>query len=195
MLGPPGSGKTLLARSLPTVLPEMSRDEALEVTKIHSVSGLLPASSPLILDRPFRSPHYTISNAGLVGRRARAEAGRDNAESPGRAVLGRASRVRPHGAGGAEAADRGQGRHDQPGPGHRDVSGELHGGRTIATKLFGTLGRSSWTHSHWPLGMSSIPDSGPICDGPEGRTEPATASTTSPTLSRSIPNMRNIDKE
>ena len=67
MLGPPGSGKTLLARSLPTVLPEMSRDEALEVTKIYSVSGLLPASSPLILDRPFRSPHYTISNAGLVG--------------------------------------------------------------------------------------------------------------------------------
>ena len=64
----------------------------------------------------------------------------------------------------------------------------VHGGRTIATKLFGTLGRSSWTHSHWPLGMSSIPDSGPICDGPEGRTEPATASTTSPTLSRSIPN-------
>ena len=67
MLGPPGSGKTLLARSLPTVLPEMSRDEALEVTKIYSVSGLLPASSPLSLDRPFRSPHYTISNAGLVG--------------------------------------------------------------------------------------------------------------------------------
>ena len=64
----------------------------------------------------------------------------------------------------------------------------FHGGHTIATKLYGTLGRSSWTHSHWPLGMSSIPDSGPICDGPEGRTEPATASTTSPTLSRSIPN-------
>ena len=67
MTGPPGSGKTLLARSLPSILPEMTSDEALEVTKIYSVAGLLPAGSPLVLRRPFRSPHYTISNAGLVG--------------------------------------------------------------------------------------------------------------------------------
>ena len=67
MSGPPGSGKTLLARSLPYILPTMSRQEALDVTKIYSVSGLLPASSPLINERPFRAPHYTISNAGLVG--------------------------------------------------------------------------------------------------------------------------------
>ena len=65
--GPPGSGKTLLARSLPSILPTMTRQEALDVTKIYSVSGLLPASSPLINERPFRAPHYTISNAGLVG--------------------------------------------------------------------------------------------------------------------------------
>jgi len=67
MMGPPGSGKTLLARSLPLLLPPMTTEEALEVTKIYSVSGLLPADTPLIRQRPFRSPHYTISNAGLVG--------------------------------------------------------------------------------------------------------------------------------
>jgi magnesium chelatase family protein len=65
--GPPGSGKTLLARCLPSILPRMSPEEALEVTKVYSVSGALPSESPLVLQRPFRSPHYTISNAGLVG--------------------------------------------------------------------------------------------------------------------------------
>ena len=67
MMGPPGSGKTLLARSLPSLLPPMTSEEALEVTKIYSVSGLLPSNTPLLRERPFRSPHYTISNAGLVG--------------------------------------------------------------------------------------------------------------------------------
>ncbi len=67
MCGPPGSGKTLLARSLPSILPPMTIDEALEVTKIYSVSGLLPPDTPLLKQRPFRSPHYTVSNAGLVG--------------------------------------------------------------------------------------------------------------------------------
>ena len=65
--GPPGSGKTLLARCLPSILPPMSPAEALEVTKIYSVSGALPTDSPMIRRRPFRAPHYTISNAGLVG--------------------------------------------------------------------------------------------------------------------------------
>ena len=65
--GPPGSGKTLLARCLPSILPRMAQQEALEVTKIYSVNGVLPAGNPLVLQRPFRSPHYTISNAGLVG--------------------------------------------------------------------------------------------------------------------------------
>jgi magnesium chelatase family protein len=67
MMGPPGSGKTLLARSLPSILPPMTNEEALDVTKIYSVSGLLPQDTPLMTQRPFRSPHYTISNAGLVG--------------------------------------------------------------------------------------------------------------------------------
>ncbi len=67
MSGPPGSGKTMLARSLPSVLPSMTIEEALEVTKIYSVSGLLSSDVPLISQRPFRAPHYTISHAGLVG--------------------------------------------------------------------------------------------------------------------------------
>ncbi|HET7738545.1 MAG TPA: YifB family Mg chelatase-like AAA ATPase, partial [Tepidiformaceae bacterium] len=67
MRGPPGSGKTLLARAIPSILPPMTGDEALEVTRIYSVAGLLPAGASLITNRPFRSPHHTISNAGLVG--------------------------------------------------------------------------------------------------------------------------------
>ena len=67
MSGPPGSGKTMLARSLPSIMPAMTLVEALEVTKIYSVSGLLSQDTPLINQRPYRSPHYTISHAGLVG--------------------------------------------------------------------------------------------------------------------------------
>ncbi len=67
MSGPPGAGKTLLARALPGILPPMTIEEALEVTKIYSVAGLLPAQQPLLRQRPFRAPHHTISQAGLVG--------------------------------------------------------------------------------------------------------------------------------
>ncbi len=67
MIGPPGSGKTMLARRMPTVLPDMSLNEALETTKIHSVAGRLPADSALVATRPFRSPHHSISYAGLIG--------------------------------------------------------------------------------------------------------------------------------
>jgi len=67
MIGPPGSGKTMLARSLPSILPPLTMEEAIEVTKIYSVSGLLPRDTPIIIERPFRSPHYTISHVGLVG--------------------------------------------------------------------------------------------------------------------------------
>jgi magnesium chelatase family protein len=67
MVGPPGSGKTLLARALPAVLPRMTIDEALDVTRIYSVADQLPPEIPLVRARPFRAPHHTISFAGLVG--------------------------------------------------------------------------------------------------------------------------------
>jgi magnesium chelatase family protein len=67
LIGPPGSGKTMLAKRLPTILPPLSLQEALETTKIHSVAGKLSAGSALISQRPFRSPHHTISDIALVG--------------------------------------------------------------------------------------------------------------------------------
>lgn len=67
MIGSPGSGKTLLARAMPGILPEMSIEESLDVTKIYSIADQLPPGTPLIRHRPFRSPHHTISHAGLVG--------------------------------------------------------------------------------------------------------------------------------
>ncbi len=67
MVGPPGSGKTLLARALPAILPRLTIDEALDVTRIYSVADQLPSDIPLVRTRPFRSPHHTISHAGLVG--------------------------------------------------------------------------------------------------------------------------------
>lgn len=67
MIGPPGSGKTMLAKRLPTILPEMTFEEALETTRIHSVAGLLGEGQPLLAIRPFRSPHHTISDVALIG--------------------------------------------------------------------------------------------------------------------------------
>ena len=67
LVGPPGSGKSMLSKRLPSILPDMTREEALEVTQIHSVMGLLTPESPLVRRRPFRSPHHTISAPGLTG--------------------------------------------------------------------------------------------------------------------------------
>src|SRR4051794_23768315 len=67
LFGSPGAGKTMLARRLPSILPAMSLEEALETTKIHSVAGTLPAGQSLLTSRPFRAPHHTISDAGLIG--------------------------------------------------------------------------------------------------------------------------------
>jgi len=67
LIGPPGAGKTMLARRLPSILPALTEDEALEVTAIHSVAGLLPESGACVAARPFRAPHHSISSAGLVG--------------------------------------------------------------------------------------------------------------------------------
>ena len=67
MVGPPGTGKSMLAKRMPTILPEMTENEAMETTRIHSIAGQLEAGSGLLISRPFRSPHHTISDAGLLG--------------------------------------------------------------------------------------------------------------------------------
>jgi magnesium chelatase family protein len=67
MIGPPGSGKTMLARRLPTILPSLNFEESLETSKIYSVMGLMPEGRGLLTQRPFRSPHHTVSDAGLIG--------------------------------------------------------------------------------------------------------------------------------
>lgn len=67
LIGPPGSGKSMLSKRLPSILPDMTWEEALEVTQIYSVMGMVSATEPMVVSRPFRSPHHTVSNAGLVG--------------------------------------------------------------------------------------------------------------------------------
>jgi magnesium chelatase family protein len=79
MSGSPGSGKTLLARALPGILPDLTVEEALEVTRIYSVADMLPRDTPLVQTRPFRAPHHTISHAGLIGG--------GNVPRPGEATL------------------------------------------------------------------------------------------------------------
>ena len=67
MIGPPGSGKTMLAKRIPTILPPLRFEESLETSKIYSVMGLMPNGAGLITVRPFQAPHHTISDAGLIG--------------------------------------------------------------------------------------------------------------------------------
>jgi len=67
LIGPPGSGKSMISKRLPSILPDMTWEESLEVTQIYSVMGMLSSKSPLVIQRPFRSPHHTVSNAGLAG--------------------------------------------------------------------------------------------------------------------------------
>jgi magnesium chelatase family protein len=66
MIGPPGAGKTMLAKRLPTIIPPLTLEEALETTKIHSVAGKIDDNTPLMIRRPFRSPHHTISDVIVI---------------------------------------------------------------------------------------------------------------------------------
>lgn len=67
LIGPPGAGKSMLAKRLPTILPEMTFEESIETTKIHSIAGILDKNNPFVRVRPFRSPHHTVSPAGITG--------------------------------------------------------------------------------------------------------------------------------
>lgn len=67
LIGPPGTGKSMLAKRLPTILPKLSFEEAIQTTRIYSVAGMLPPDHPIMNTRPFRSPHHTVSPAGLTG--------------------------------------------------------------------------------------------------------------------------------
>jgi magnesium chelatase family protein len=67
MVGPPGTGKSMLAKRIPTIMPDMTEDDAIETTKIHSVTGMLDSKTSFLTTRPFRAPHHTISDAGLLG--------------------------------------------------------------------------------------------------------------------------------
>ncbi len=73
LIGSPGSGKTMMAKRLPSILPDLSFNESLEITKIHSIAGIIPQDTPLIVNRPFRNPHHTISKSALVGGRCYAK--------------------------------------------------------------------------------------------------------------------------
>ena len=67
LMGPPGAGKSMMAKRLPTILPDMSREEMLETTQIHSVAGLTDKANPVVSLRPFRSPHHTVSATAMSG--------------------------------------------------------------------------------------------------------------------------------
>ena len=128
--GPPGTGKTMIARRVPSILPPLARSEAIEVTRIHSIAGL-HSGGGLVEARPFRAPHHTISPSGLVGGGVRAATGRDHARAPRRAVPRRALGVRALVARGAAAAARGRARGDRPLAAGDAVPDALHARRGV----------------------------------------------------------------
>ena len=125
MTGPPGAGKTLLARSIPSILPRMTLGEALDVTRIYSVADMLPSDTPLIRTRPFRSPHHTISQAGLVGGGQWPRPGEISLAHRGVLFLDEMPEFWPRAGNAAPTAGR-QRRHHQPRSGQPHLPGQLY---------------------------------------------------------------------
>ena len=155
--GPPGSGKTLLARALPGILPYLTPDEALEVTKIYSVSGNLPPDSPLIAQRPFRAPHYTISNAGMVGGGRMLRPGEITLSHRGVLFLDELPEFRPCPAGIAAPAPGGQDRDHHAGQRHRDLPGQFHAGGGDESVSVRVCHASTQTVRVQPVGGGALP--------------------------------------
>lgn len=121
MVGSPGSGKSMLAHRMPSILPDMSREEALEVTQLWSVCGLLDNKHPLLTSRPFRAPHHTISSYALAGGGVYPRPRRDLSGPPRRPLPGRAAGVPDRRPGGAAPAPGGRGGANFPGLRLRDL--------------------------------------------------------------------------
>ena len=146
MVGAPGAGKTMLARRLPTILPPMTEEEALEVTKIYSISGLLKRRSGIISERPFRSPHHTVSQSALIGGGTIPHPGEVTLSHHGVLFLDELPEfsrsalevLRP---GGPAPAPGGRNGDHQPGPGFPDLSGPVHSGGGPESLSLWVLGR------------------------------------------------------
>ena len=163
LAGPPGTGKTMLARRLPGILPPLSPAEAIEVTRIHSVAGMLAADRPLVTTRPLRSPHYSASVAALVGGGPGADAGRGQPRAPRRARPGRVRRVPAARARGAAAAARGRPRQHRARRRAGRVPGALPARRRDEPLSVRRTGRSRGRLQ--VLGRSDCPRSATSCRG------------------------------
>ena len=164
LMGAPGCGKTLLARCLPSIMPPMTPEEALEVTTIYSVTGLLPSGSPLITNRPFRAPHYTISNAGLIGGGSIPRPGEVTLSHRGVLFLDELPEF-----GNATLETLRQPLEDrsvtiQPSAVERDLSGELHDGRSHEPLSVRLLRRFAAPVHLWRTDGRTLPtsDFGPV---------------------------------
>ena len=128
MVGAPGAGKTMLARRLPSILPPMTEEEALEVTKIYSISGLLKSRHGIMVERPFRSPHHTVSQSALIGGGSIPRPGEVTLSHHGVLFLDELPEFSPQCPGSAAPAPGGRHGHHQPGAGVPDLSGPVHPG-------------------------------------------------------------------